>query len=126
WDKAVSSEPWDLMLTLGFEYPPTDPSGLVADLYAEQGNFNLYGYTPSKDIEAMRQKAKTASSRDAAKNTIQEMFSLVADEQASVFESNYYGYRGFRKKVQGLPESPLKNYWVNGTKETWDLYYYDQ
>jgi peptide/nickel transport system substrate-binding protein len=112
WDKAVSKKPWDLMLTLGFEYGPLDPSGTVAALFAEKENFNAYGYTPSKPLAEMRQKAKTAETTEKASSLIEDMFALISKEQPVIFESNYYGYTGYQKDVQGQPTSPAKDYFV--------------
>lgn len=126
WNKAVAPNSWDLMLTLGFSYGPNDPAGTVAALYSERGAFNAYGYTPSKSLEKLREKAKTASSRNKAVDTIQEMFSVIAQDQASVFESNYYEYTGYRNKVKGVPESPADNYYENVVERNWDKYYYEQ
>ncbi|WP_239524331.1 ABC transporter substrate-binding protein [Halogeometricum borinquense] len=106
WDKAVSSKSWDFMLTLGFEYGPLTPAGTIASLFSEEGNFNAYGYTPGKDLAAMRDEAQTAESREAAVGTIQEMLAYLSEERPVIFEYNPYNYYAYRNNVEGMGQSP--------------------
>lgn len=122
WDKAVSSNDWDLMHTLGFSYGPLDPSGTINSLFGEEQTFNAYGYTPSKSIADLTDQAKTASSREEARSTIQEIMTVLAEEQPVVFESNPYSYGAYNDRAKNLPESPAKNYYVD---QNWDTMYFE-
>ena len=111
WDKAVAGNSWDFMLTLGFSYGPLTPAGTVASLFGETGNFNAYGYTPEKDLEAMRDEAQTAESREAAAGTIKEMLAYLSEERPVIFEYNPYNFYGYRERVENEGESPPETYW---------------
>lgn len=101
-DRAISTQPWDLMLTLGFSYGPYDPAGTVSALYARQGSFNAYGHEPyDRDYEAWANEIRSNTDRDEAVNGITEMLGTLSVDQPSVFESNYYGFNGWWETVRG-------------------------
>lgn len=121
-DKAVSPKDWDLMNTLGFSYGPLDPAGTMEALFGEEATFNAYGYKPSKSIADLTDKAKSAPSREEARSTIQEIMTLLAEEQPVVYESNPYSYGGYNDRAKNLPESPAANYYVD---QNWDTMYFE-
>lgn len=112
-DKAVSSQSWDFMMTLGFNYGPLTPAGTIESLFAETGNFNAYGYSPDEDLTAMRDEAQTADSREAAQETIQEMLLYLSEERPVIFEYNPYNFYAYRQNVEGMGESPPESYFQN-------------
>ncbi|GGL59064.1 ABC transporter substrate-binding protein [Halocalculus aciditolerans] len=113
WDEAVSAQPWDFMLTLGFDYGPLTPAGTIASLFGERENFNAYGYSPSKDLAEMRDEAQTADTREAAASTIREMLAFISEERPVIFEYNPYNYYAYRNDVHGIGQSPPESYFAN-------------
>ena len=109
-DEAVSSKSWDLMLTLGFEYGPLTPAGTITALFGERENFNAYGFNPDKDLKGLQQEAATASSREAAQETISEMLRYLSEERPVVFEYNPTNHYAYREEVGGLPGNPAPSY----------------
>jgi peptide/nickel transport system substrate-binding protein len=100
-DRAVASQPWDLMLTLGFSYGPYDPAGTISALYARQGSFNAYGFEGTMNYQQAAQEARSNTNRDEAVATMTDMLSTLSQDQPSIFESNPIGFNGWWKTVRG-------------------------
>ncbi|MCF2238612.1 ABC transporter substrate-binding protein [Halobacterium salinarum] len=111
-DEAVSAQPWDFMLTLGFDYGPNTPASTITNLFGTEQSFNSYGYAPDRDLAGMRDAAQTAASRDAAKAKITEMLEYLSEERPVIFEYNPYNFYAYNDSVENIPDSPANDYYV--------------
>lgn len=116
-ERAISSRPWDLMLTLGFSYGPYDPAGVVDALYGRKSAFNAYGYEPSFPLSQWATEAVSADTQQAANQKIRDILLELSKDQPSAFESNYYGFNGYWKTVRGMPPSPRPSYFSDASYE---------
>lgn len=122
-DKAVSSNQWDFMNSLGTNIGQLDPAGTIASVLAEKGTYNHWGTVPNKPIDKLRDQAKSANSIKEATEALQTILTSVSQDQPLVFESNPYSYVAYNDDLAGLPDSPAASYWVD---QNWDFMYYEQ
>jgi len=99
--RAVSEEPWDLMV-MGFNTHPLSPSGQDV-FYATQGGLNFWGYSNSQvDKLFQRIKSEEALDEGARKQLYAELSQLVAEEQPVNFLAFQLANAGFQKNVRGI------------------------
>ncbi|TRZ49472.1 MAG: hypothetical protein D4S01_08485 [Dehalococcoidia bacterium] len=99
--RAVSEEPWDLMV-MGFNTHPLSPSGQDV-FYATQGGLNFWGYSNSQVDELFQKiKSEEALDEEVRKQLYAELSQLVAEEQPVNFLAFQLANAGFQKNVKGI------------------------
>jgi ABC-type transport system substrate-binding protein len=99
--KAVSEEPWDLMV-MGFNTNPLSPSGQDV-FYATSGGLNFNGFSsPRVDELFKRIKSEEALDEGARKGLYVELSRLISEEQPVDFLVFQLANAGFQKKVKGI------------------------
>ncbi len=99
--RAVSEEPWDLMV-MGFNTHPLSPSGQDV-FYATQGGLNFWGYSNSQVDELFQRiKSEEALDKEVRKQLYAELSQLVAEEQPVNFLAFQLANAGFQKNVKGI------------------------
>ncbi len=99
--RAVSEEPWDLMV-MGFNTHPLSPSGQDV-FYATQGGLNFWGYSNSQVDELFQRiKSEEALDEEVRKQLYAELSQLVAEEQPVNFLAFQLANAGFQKNVKGI------------------------
>jgi peptide/nickel transport system substrate-binding protein len=99
--RAVSEEPWDLMV-MGFSTNPLSPSGQNV-FYATDGGLNFNGFSSSQVDELFKRlKSAEALSEEARKGLYAELSRLISEEQPVDFLAFQLANAGFQKNVKGI------------------------
>jgi len=99
--KAVSEEPWDLMV-IGLTTNPLSPSGQDV-FYATKGGLNFFGYSNIQVDELFKRiKSKEALDEKVRRELYAELSRLVSEEQPVDFLTFQLANAGFQKKVKGI------------------------
>lgn len=99
--KAVSEEPWDLMV-MGFSTNAVAPSGQEV-FFIANGGLNFMGYSnPKVDALFQRAKSKEAVTRDGRKRIYGELSQIISDELPVNFLAFQMANSGFQKTVKGI------------------------
>jgi len=99
--RAVSEEPWDLMV-MGFNTHPLSPSGLDV-FFSTKGGLNFWGYS-STQVDELFKRLKSAEALDEGmrKQLYAELSRLVSEEQPADFLAFQLANPGFQKNVKGI------------------------
>ncbi len=99
--KAVSEEPWDL-LVIGFGTNPLAPSGSDV-FYTTGGGLNFWGsFNPQIDNLFKRVRSEEALDEKVRKELYAELSQLIAEEQPVNFLAFQLANSGFQKNVKGI------------------------
>jgi len=104
WDQATSSEDWSLMFGLGFSTSPYAPWSAVKSTMAEQGTFNLWGYSQDEfDIISTIDEASTASDSNVTQQNLTELFGFLSRDMPVVWTNSGYNVYGYSDDIVGFP-----------------------
>lgn len=99
--KAISEEPWDLMLS-GHGVDLLQPSGSEV-FYATDGGLNSEGYSNKSVDELFRKvRSKEALDKDARKQMYAELSRIIAEDQPADFLYFPLANHGFKSSVKGI------------------------
>ncbi len=99
--RAVSEEPWDLMV-MGFNTHPLSPSGQDV-FFSTKGGLNFWGYSSTQVDELFKRvKSKEALDEGMRKQLYAELSRLVSEEQPANFLAFQLANPGFQKNVKGI------------------------
>lgn len=99
--KAVSEEPWDLMV-IGFSTNPVAPSGQEV-FFVTSGGLNFLGYSSEKvDALFKRAKSKEAIKPEGRKAIYGELSRIISEELPVNFLAFQMGNTGIQKNVKGI------------------------
>lgn len=99
--KAVSEEPWDLMV-LGFSTNPVAPSGQEV-FFTTDGGLNFLGYSnPQVDALFKRAKSAEAIKPESRKAIYAELSQIMSEEMPVDFLAFQAANSGFQKNVKGI------------------------
>jgi len=99
--RAVSEEPWDLMV-MGFNTHPLSPSGQDV-IFTTKGGLNFWGYSNNPVDELFKRvKSEEALDEEVRKQLYTELSYLIAEEQPVNFLAFQLANAGFQKNVKGI------------------------
>ena len=99
--RAVSEEPWDLMV-MGFTTHPLQPSGQDV-FFATGGGLNFWGYANTQVDELFKRlKSKEALDEEARKKLYAELSRFISEEQPANFLAFELANAGFQRNVKGI------------------------
>ena len=99
--KAVSEEPWDLMV-MGFSTNPVAPSGQEV-FFKTDGGLNFLGYSnPRVDALFKRAKSAEAVKPESRKAIYAELSQIISEEMPVDFMAFQSGNSGIQKTVKGI------------------------
>jgi peptide/nickel transport system substrate-binding protein len=105
WDQAVSEAQWDLAYGLGFSHGAYTPWTVLDLTLAEQGSFNMWGYTTDEyDIAQVARDAASATSRSEAQELLSPLLAYLSRDQPLIWGFNDHSIVGYRDSVANLPE----------------------
>ncbi|MCZ7359084.1 MAG: hypothetical protein O8C55_03320, partial [Candidatus Methanoperedens sp.] len=115
--RAVSEEPWDLILA-GHNTDPLQPSGSEV-FFASDGGLNIYGYSnPEVDSLFKKARSKEALDKNARKEIYAELSRLISEDQPLDFFTFPTANIAFRANVKGIDQGINMNYnyqeWYSG------------